>query len=172
MKSVLSHIVQKQYSGFYFRDRRLTPTSKYLYTTIVPALIMFLPVILGGLIYLLLRPSSIVFYGWLEYFNVYTPIYNLRLNLLAYLPVFPSWFIYSLPNGLWAFSYTAIILNLWANRTESIKYFWFSTIPIICMGYEVMQYMGLIRGTFCFTDLSFCFLGMALGVIMINKRRR
>jgi hypothetical protein len=156
---------------FYFRDSRLSSASKYLYTTTAPALIYFLPVILGGLIYFVLMPGSIIFYSWLEYFNVYNPIYILRLNLPSYIPYFPNWFIYSLPNGLWAFSYTAIIVTLWSKRTESIKYFWFSTIPIICMGYEAMQYMGVIRGAFCFTDLSFCFLGMILGLTIYKTRR-
>lgn len=156
---------------FYFRDRRLTSACKYLYTTIAPALIYFLPVILGGFIYFLLRPGSIIFYSWLEYFNVYNTIYNLRLAIPSYLFFFPNWFIYSLPNGLWAFSYTAIIVTFWATRTEIVKYFWFSTIPIICMGYEAMQYMGVIKGTFCLTDLSFCFLGMILGLTIYKKRR-
>jgi hypothetical protein len=156
---------------FYFRDSRSTPTSSFNYTKIVSTLFYFLPVILGGLIYIVLRPNSILFYSWLEYFHVYSIIHKIRLNLSSYYLLFPNWFIYSMPNGLWAFSYSAIICQLWFKRSEGIKFFWFTTIPIVCIGYEVMQYLGVIKGTFCLIDLSFCFLGIVLGLTMFEIRR-
>ena len=141
------------------------------YVATVSVLIYFLPVLFGGLIYYMLRPEPIVFYSWLDYFNLKAPFFSIRLNLIPSLPSFPSWFKYSLPSGLWAFSYTAIILFLWGCRSEKIKYFWFFTIPVVCLSYELLQYAGLVKGTFCTTDLAFCFFGMLLGLTNFKVRR-
>ncbi len=50
-----------------------------------------------------------------------------------------------------------------------MKYFWFLSIPILVFGFEVFQLTGGQRGTFCWSDLVWGALGIALGLLTICK---
>ena len=65
-------------------------------------------------------------------------------------------------------AYTLLITSIWYKQRTIIKYFWFGTIPLLVLGFELLQYPGWVSGTFCLEDLAFGMLGMLAGVI-INK---
>jgi hypothetical protein len=47
-----------------------------------------------------------------------------------------------------------------------------STIPILVIGFELLQYTGLVKGTFSFQDIAFEISGLLLGIyagIIITK---
>lgn len=110
-------------------------------------------VLLGGLIYLLLRPTAPKFFETLSLIVPGEWLDSLRANTLNLGLVLPDWFLYSLPNGLWAFSYTLLTTTIWAQHQSPIKYFWYTSIPVLVFGFEFLQYFGLIRGTFSIPDL-------------------
>ncbi len=85
----------------------------------------------------------------------------------------PEWIIFSLPNGLWAFSYAFIITSLWWGSNSMLKYFWLGSIPVLSLGYEVLQYARVNRGVFSIQDLFLCFTGIVLGTTagVIAKKR-
>jgi hypothetical protein len=76
----------------------------------------------------------------------------------------PQWIIYSLPDGLWAFAYALLITGLWIGKGSGIKYFWMSTIPVLVIGMEMLQYIGMVKGTFSLVDLAFEISGLIIGI--------
>lgn len=126
--------------------------------------------ILGGSIYMYLRPSEHVFFNWIRIIgleNLLSPG-KLPSNSLN----FPDWFIYSLPNGLWAFAYASLITWIWAGSKSWIRIPWMVSVPLIVFGFEIFQYFNIIRGTACWQDLVAGLLGICLGVylgIVANK---
>lgn len=110
-------------------------------------------VLLGGLIYLLLRPTAPKIFETLTLIVPGDWLDSLRANTLNLGLVLPDWFLYSLPNGLWAFSYTLLTTTIWAQHQSPIKYFWYTSIPVLVFGFEFLQYFGLIQGTFSIPDL-------------------
>lgn len=128
-----------------------------------------LPVIIGGLVYLFWRPDSIAFLGWLNVIGLDRSLVHLRIQVAPLYIYLPEWVIYSLPNGLWAFSYAFIITALWWPTLTALKYLWLATIPLVGLGYEVMQYLGIIPGVFCYTDLVLCFIGVVSGMTVAVK---
>jgi hypothetical protein len=76
----------------------------------------------------------------------------------------PNWFVYSLPDGLWAFAYALFITNIWSGSRSRLKIFWMSTIPVLVLGFEFLQYAGIVRGTFCLQDLALGIMGIIAGV--------
>jgi hypothetical protein len=118
----------------------------------------------GGSIYLFLRPGDLVFHNWIRAAGLdgYTPPGHYSTLWIRH---FPEWFIYSLPGGLWAFAYALIINGIWWESHSLRKYFWMATVPVLVIGFELLQGAGLLRGTFCFTDLALGIVGLGLGMV-------
>jgi len=120
----------------------------------------------GGLIYILLRPSEYVFFGWISMAGFDHWISPARSLSPAFSQLFPDWIIFSLPNGLWAFAYALLITRIWSGSNSWLKYFWMASIPIIVLGFELLQYPRIIPGTFCIQDIVFGVLGLVLGIFI------
>ena len=133
----------------------------------------FVPVILGGMIYVLWRPDTIRFLGWFDLIGIDFPLAIIRgYSMLVYAHI-PEWIIFSLPNGFWAFSYAFTITFIWWGSDSLAGYMWLGSIPVVSLGYETMQYAGVIQGVFCYQDLFFCTTGAVVGLIAgANSKKR
>lgn len=131
---------------------------------------MFLSVlalILGATIYLFFRPTSPLFFKWIDCIGLGNCLHiarNYSLNFTAY---FPNWVLYSLPDGLWAFAYALLILQFWMGKKTRISYIWISTIPLLIFGFEISQTINSVHGTFCWTDMGFQFIGILFAYILL-----
>ena len=138
-------------------------------------LIAFSAISSGAFIYLLWRQDYIRVFTWLDLFGFNIPVELIRSYSYRFLPLIPEWVVFSLPNGLWAFSYALIISHIWWGQNNSVsKYFWLISIFIVGLGYEALQYLGVIPGTFCYQDLLLCVIGVFGGTataILITRRR-
>ncbi len=135
-------------------------------------LLTFISVFTGGMIYVLWRQDTVRFFGWLDAIGLYPPVETIRSYSLPLYPLIPNWIVYSLPNGLWAFGYALVIVYLWRGNSSNIKYFWYATIPVLAIGWEMSQYFGLITGIFCYNDLFLSSAGIGFGAILGLKYNR
>jgi hypothetical protein len=129
-------------------------------------IIAFIAILSGVVIYALWRPDTIRFFLWLDTIGLRHPVDNIRMYIQPLHNRIPGWIVYSLPNGLWAFSYALIITLLWRDQNSVVKYLWFGSIPLLAIGYELLQYAGVIHGVFCITDLILSVAGISLGVFL------
>ncbi len=127
-------------------------------------LLSALAMAVGGLIYILLRPSEHVFFGWISPAGFENWLDSARSLTHPLRQLFPDWFVFSLPNGLWAFAYALMITHIWSGSKSGLKYFWLVSVPVLVLGFEVLQYPGIIRGTFCMTDMLTGMAGLTLGI--------
>lgn len=126
-------------------------------------ILVFLPVILGGLLYILFRSDNLLMFKWFEYINIKKTIFLIRNNINFH----PSdWIIYNLPDGLWLFSYTSLMINIWKNKMNYESIFWIFIVPFIAILSEFLQLFNLISGTFDFIDLLFYILGTIIPIIL------
>lgn len=125
----------------------------------------FLSVFFGGLVYVFWRPDSLRLFGWIGALGLRNPVELLRSFFDPLYCYLPEWFVFSLPNGLWAFAYALLISHLWRDVKSPLRYFWLGSIPVVGMGYEMSQYLGIISGTFCLGDLAFSACGIGFGVL-------
>ena len=125
--------------------------------------------LLGGLIYILFRSSSLLMFDWCNKIGLSNSINSLRDYTNPIVKEIPHWFLYSLPDGLWIFSYISLILYIWQNSVSFKNISWILIIPILAIGSEIGQLLGLVSGTFDFADLVFYILGMTLPFIIFNK---
>lgn len=132
---------------------------KYLYSACY--------LLLGGLIYILFRTTSLKMFSWFEYLGILETIMDVRKifkNVILY-----EWIIYSLPDGLWLFSYVSLIITLWNNEIKSGNLFWLFGLPSIVLLTEIGQSISIIPGTFDWIDLYMYLIGFTIPFI-INKK--
>ena len=122
-------------------------------------------IFLGGLIYIFLRNSDPLFFSWVGHFGLDNWMISLRQKFQVLELQFPHWFVNSLPNGLWAFAYACLIMLIWTDNRSWLRTIWISSIPVLVFGFELMQYFGLIKGTFSILDLVFGAGGIVIGYI-------
>ena len=134
-----------------------------------------LALLIGAFIYILFRPSEHLFFRWFSSLGLENWFNAIRTQTLSQGLRVPEWMVYSLPNGLWAFGYALLITSIWSGNKSWLKYFWMASIPVLVIGFEVLQYTGTISGTFCIQDialgLSGLVLGCLVGINLKNKRK-
>lgn len=125
--------------------------------------------LLGALIYILLRPSEAIFVEWICEIGFEKQLVQLQGTANLQQLSIPNWIIYSLPNGLWAFAYSLLIISIWAENISLIKYFWLTSIPVLILGYELLQLTPIISGTFCVQDIITGIVGILTASLFATK---
>lgn len=133
-------------------------------------LILF-PLFLGVAIYFLYRSKTLFYFKIFEtHPSVYKYVTKIRDMAWLYRKHLPLWTVYSLPDGLWLFSFGATLL------IERIFYFFhftiFTGIYLFMVGLEFIQKYfggyGSTIGTFDKLDILFFTLGYILIALVSN----
>jgi hypothetical protein len=120
----------------------------------------------GGFIYIIFRSSEPLFFSWINSTRAIHWINIIRNSSLSLSKVLPEWIVYSLPDGLWAFSYSLLITGIWSRSKSLLRYFWFASIPLLVLGFEFLQFSRLIPGTFCLQDIALGIAGIFIGILV------
>lgn len=128
-----------------------------------------LTLLIGSLIYILFRKSTLKMFFWFETIGIMNLINQIRKNTILYGNKLPDILLYSLPDGFWIFSYISLILYLWKNELKTENLLWIFMIPLIAILSEIGQLMHIVPGTFDILDLLMYLLGTALPFIIYKK---
>lgn len=137
-------------------------------------MLVFFPLFLGVLIYLLYRSKNLFYYNFIHFLNINGYILLARESAILYRKLFPTWVIYSLPDGLWLFSTGAIFL---IDRKKYFLHFcWFSFIYLFVIGIEFLQKYygghGTPIGTYDKNDIiAFTYAYISINVISLFLRK-
>ncbi|MCL2546541.1 MAG: hypothetical protein FWE06_05015 [Oscillospiraceae bacterium] len=119
---------------------------------------VILPIILGILIYALLRTRP----PFGQYLPWRTPAFS-----LAFLPRFLRVFIiYRLSNMLWTFAFVAA-LNLKIKKATTSAFIVMTVIIV----FEYCQYVGILSGTSGVTDIFYALLAVLIYTMFFGKKR-
>ena len=105
----------------------------------------------GCAIYLLFRSTSLNIYQWCCALGLSSPIDTLREQVQTW--SISEFIKYSLPDGLYCAAYILIIDAIWHKDDTLVKYLIISIIPLVTIGSELLQYLGMVQGTFDIFDL-------------------
>mgnify|MGYP005990036975 CR=1 FL=1 len=122
-----------------------------------------LPLFFGIIIYVFFRNENIRAIEWLNSFDFTKQIALLRLPIDFLIA--PEWFVYNLPDGLWIFSLTFLLLTIWNNDKSHQAKLWIAAPLVIAFSLEFGQLIGVGSGTFDLMDITFYFFGFILSVI-------
>jgi len=127
--------------------------------------------ILGGLVYISFRQDTLKMFSWFDSINLSAVISELRLFTLPLSDHLPNWFLYSLPDGLWLFSYLSVLLVVWDNVISKQNIHWLLLVPMIAILSEIGQLFKLVPGTFDIFDLTFYLGGTVLPILIFSNSK-
>lgn len=113
--------------------------------------VSFISLFLSLIIYLLFRTKSIWLIGFMESRFLY--LHNFRKSTLEFNNQMPSWVIFNLPDGLFAFSYTSLMAAIWTEHKR--KVIWILLLPVLLIAIEILQKLQFTKGTFDPLDIVF-----------------
>jgi hypothetical protein len=122
----------------------------------------------GSLIYLLLRPTTINFFRWIDWLGIFEFVIRIRKQVPKKVAEF-DWLKNSLPDGLWIFSYVCIILYVWNAEISQKNYLWFVVICILAIGVEIGQLFNIMPGVYDPIDILFYLVGFFLPFIIFRN---
>jgi len=122
---------------------------------------------LGGLIYIAFRSKSLILFTWFDEISISGItnlirdfLYPLRYNL-------PDWILFSLPDGLWVYSFTSLLIIIWSDDFDSVKYW--MTIPILTFFLiDLLQLSKILKGTFDIVDNVICLWAFVICVLRMK----
>ncbi|OJJ22503.1 hypothetical protein BKI52_07430 [marine bacterium AO1-C] len=124
----------------------------------------------GGLIYLGFRSDTLILFDWISFIGLDHLIERLRFYTLPYAKYIPEWILFSLPDGLWMFSYGCGICYLWRNKQSKQPHWWISLIALFILSVEILQLLQITPGTFDPLDLVFYLLGALLPLVFLIQK--
>ena len=114
---------------------------------------VIIPLIIGLTIYTLFRSETIILFTWYKSMGLNNIVTDLRTGLYEYSSYFPKWIIYSLPDGLWVYSFTSSMIIFWNSEERKLK-LWLLIPFITGIIFEILQKLNLFPGTFDIVDLT------------------
>jgi hypothetical protein len=130
-----------------------------------------LPVVVGAAIYTCWRSRQLLVFSWYRAAGLLGIVVKLRLLVAPLRHFVPNPILYSLPDALWVYSFTALMCLLWGlERNSAARTFWLSLPTILAVGAEFGQLSKWIPGTFDPVDIASYllagFLGYALSQLL------
>lgn len=107
--------------------------------------------LVGGMVYLLFRPRTLLLFAVLDKLGFGETIGRWRMAVSAV--SLPEFVLYSLPNGIWVISYVLVIDGVFSSSPVATRLRWASVIPVLGVGSELLQGVGVMPGTFDWADL-------------------
>ncbi|WP_298539484.1 hypothetical protein [uncultured Aquimarina sp.] len=123
----------------------------------------------GSLIYILFRSNTLKMFDWFNQIGFINLIEVFREYIFKFSYLIPDWILFSLPDGLWLFSYVSTILYIWNNDITKNSLLWIFIVPTIAILSEICQAMKILPGTFDLNDLLFYLLGIYTPFILYKS---
>lgn len=146
--------------------------------TILPAMFMskksslliahVVSLLLGGFIYIAFRAEGLLLFDWAEAIGLSSAIEEVRQFFVPMRQNMANWILYSLPDGLWLFSYISLIIYLWQNQVSKQNLPWLVAVPVFIIVAEFGQMAGIVSGTFDILDVLFYLIGAIIPFVLFN----
>jgi hypothetical protein len=82
----------------------------------------------------------------------------------------PSWIIFNLPDAIWIFSFTNLMLIIWNDKFSWQSAPWIIAAPIIGLGLEFGQAFHIVKGTFDIIDILFIMIASTIPLLISIKQ--
>ena len=108
-------------------------------------------------------------FDWFNSLGITETVLLTRKSSINFIQL-PDWFYYSLPDGLWTYSFTSSILLIWG-RDNGIQKYWIYVPLVLSVLPELSQYFKIIPGTFDWIDLIFIVLAFLTSFTILNPKK-
>lgn len=137
-------------------------------TNITRLAVAALLLITGGVIYVLFRSSGLILFDWIDSLGLSHQVQRIRDASTNLTP--GSFIRYSLPDGLWLISYLLIINAVFGHNDRWLWLGFTLLLPTFAICHEVLQGLGICRGTFDTLDLLCYSVPLAIDLVICRRR--
>jgi hypothetical protein len=128
-----------------------------------------LPVFIGAAVYSLWRSKALLLFAWYKWAGLYGPVLSLRAYFAGVKHFIPGPILYSLPDGLWVYSFTALMGYIWYQKPQRYARLFWTLLPIsMAVTAEIGQGLRLVPGTFDWADMSSYLVAWALATVSVR----
>src|SRR3954468_11238232 len=121
-------------------NSKATQASKFLVS-----LHILLPVCLGGIIYTVWRSPHLLVFRWYSRLGLTASVNMMRLHSAHLRHCMPAWVLYSLPDALWVYSFTALLAFLWSEERSGFSPYCWQALPVLlATGGELGQILRIV----------------------------
>ena len=145
-----------------FRPTR-TPRTIFLHVII--------PLLTGSLIYLVWRSDQLLAFRWMTTVGLTIPLEFIREAAPDVFHFLPHWCLFSLPDGLWAYSFVATMTLIWGRISNVTTGMWIGVAPMLGCGSEILQSCHCLPGTYETADLVAYSAGAVSAYYFIVKKK-
>ena len=133
-----------------------------------------LALLVGGLLYLAYRPTTLYLFEWVEAIKFGSCVDGLRLFVREHNLTLPAALIYSVPHGLWTYAFLLALTPIWVHGLNNLfmSRVWLSLPLVVSVLPEILQATPFFPGTFDWTDLTVNVTGFLAGVATISLKYR
>jgi len=127
----------------------------------------FLPILVGGFIYVISRTETILFFNWTKAVRIENGIKAIREFFKNY--KLSEWIKFNLPDLLWVFGFTSVMIIIWRSYKSKTKIFYIALPFLIGISSELIQFYNPKYGTFDFYDIVCYMLGSIMSIIILKN---
>jgi hypothetical protein len=120
---------------------------------------VFFPLVAGSLVYIYLRCSNVFFVEIIK--NMFIFSQNNYTKHACEKPILADWIINNLPDGLWVYSLTSLMIIIWKSYTWK-SLIWICSGLLIAIILEIFQGIGMLSGTYDPIDIVFYIIAFGL----------
>lgn len=112
------------------------------------------PILVGASIYTLWRSRHLLVFGWYRATGLDDIVEYARYVAYPFRASVPKIILYSLPDALWVYSFTAALALIWRFEPKSLpRSMWLFIPSVLAIGAEFGQGFHLVPGTFDWWDI-------------------
>lgn len=109
-------------------------------------------------------------FSWFETVGLSSFVHGIRAILNPFKENIPNWIYYSLPDGLWVYSFTSSYILIWGKDIQSAKY-WLLLPLVFGSVVELAQGIRIFPGTFDILDFVCCTFGFSISVLIVKLNK-
>ncbi len=123
----------------------------------------FIFLIIGSYLYLKFRSETLLMFTWAENLGLNFIVSSIRESSILNSPKL-EYFIFSTPFGMWVVSFCCFIGAIWHKDISIEAIIWRLFAPAIAISSELLQFVGVIPGTFDTNDLLVLIVSTIIGI--------
>ena len=123
----------------------------------------FIFLIIGSYLYLKFRSETLLMFTWAENLGLNFIVSSIRESSILNSPRL-EYFIFSTPFGMWVVSFCCFIGAIWHKDISIEAIIWRLFAPAIAISSELLQFVGVIPGTFDTNDLLVLIVSTIIGI--------
>lgn len=129
--------------------------STELSSSVFISVFVIMPILIGGAIYTLWRSRTLLVFALYRWVGLEPAIMALRKDVGPFRHLVPGVLLFSLPDALWVYAFTALLGYIWSKQPTCWERKLWTLLPVsLGLGGEFGQGLHLIPGTFDWCDVA------------------